>query len=164
MNRKDDHNSGMNKRGRKTGRRILTGVLALAMVLTQQSAFAGVLAVRAEQKEESHVITGFVPLSEETANRVVAAGTALSELALPDTLEAYVLSDDAENEGGGVEDSENPDPEEGEDGTGEEENPGGDGTGGEENPDGDGTGGEENHYGQLKSGDENKYRVGAYGE
>ena len=99
MNRKDDHNSGMNKRGRKTGRRILTGVLALAMVLTQQSAFAGVLAVRAEQKEESHVITGFVPLSEETANRVVAAGTALSELALPDTLEAYVLSDDAENEG-----------------------------------------------------------------
>ena len=57
--------------------------------------------------------------------------------------------------GGGVEDSENPDPEEGEDGTGEEENPGGDGTGGEENPDGDGTGGEENPDGDGADGEEN---------
>lgn len=97
----DQNSVSSNERRKKTGRRILTGILAFAMILTQQSAFAGVLAVRAEQKEESHVITGFVPLSEETADRVVAVGTTLSELALPDTLEVYVLSDDAENEGGG---------------------------------------------------------------
>lgn len=107
MNRRGtDHNSGgSNKRrgktGRKTGRRILTGILAFAMILTGQSEFAGVLAVWAEQKEESLVITGFVPLSEETADRTVALGTTFVELALPDTLKAYVLSEDAEKEGGG---------------------------------------------------------------
>ena len=103
MNRRGtDHNSsGSNKRREKTGRRILTGILAFAMILTGQSEFAGVLAVRAEQKEECRVITGFVPLSEETADCTVAVGTPLSGLALPDTLEAYVLSEDAENEGGG---------------------------------------------------------------
>ena len=159
MNRRGtDHNSsGSNKRREKTGRRILTGILAFAMILTGQSEFAGVLAVRAEQKEECRVITGFVPLSEETADCTVAVGTPLSGLALPDTLEAYVLSEDAENEGGGVEDPETPDPEEGGDGTGEEENPGGegDGTGGEGNPGGeDGTGGEGNPGGGDGTGGE----------
>lgn len=103
MNRRGtSHNSvGSNKNRGKTGRRILTGILAFAMILTGQSEFAGVLAVRAGQKEECRVITGFVPLSEETADRTVALGTTLAELALPDTLEAYVLSEDAENEGGG---------------------------------------------------------------
>ena len=103
MNRREsDQNSvGIRKRRAKTGRRILTGILAFAMILTGQSEFAGVLAVRAKQKEESRVITGFVPLAEETADRTVAVGTTLAELALPDTLEAYVLSEDAENERGG---------------------------------------------------------------
>lgn len=143
MNRRGtDHNSGGNKRREKTGRRILTGILAFAMILTGQSEFAGVLAVRAEQKEESLVITGFVPLSEETADRTVALGTTFVELALPDTLKAYVLSEDAEKEGGGVENPENPDPEDDKDETGGSENPG-DGTGEEENP-GDETGEEEN--------------------
>lgn len=102
MNRRGtSHNSvGSNKKRGKTGRRILTCILAFAMILTQQSSFAGVLAVRAEQ-EASRVITGFVPLSEEMADRTVAVGTTLSKLELPDTLEAYVLSEDAENEGGG---------------------------------------------------------------
>lgn len=101
MNRRGtSHNSvGSNKNRGKTGRRILTGILAFAMILTGQSEFAGVLAVRAGQKEECRVITGFVPLSEETADRTVALGTTFVELALPDTLEAYVLSEDAENEG-----------------------------------------------------------------
>lgn len=102
MNRREtDRNSAGNiyRRG-KTGRRILTGILAFAMILTGQSGLAGVLAVRAEE-ETPRVITGFVPLSEETADQMVAVGTALEELALPGTLEAYVLSEDAENEGGG---------------------------------------------------------------
>lgn len=101
MNRKDDHNSGMNKRGRKTGRRILTGVLALAMVLTQQSEFAGILSVHAEQKEEACRITGFVPLSADVREQRVPVGTDIADLSLPDTLEAYVLTEDAENEWGG---------------------------------------------------------------
>lgn len=101
MNRKDDHNSGMNKRGRKTGRRILTGVLALAMVLTQQSEFAGILSVRAGQKEEACKITGFVPLSANVREQRVSVGTKIGDLSLPDTLEAYVLVEDAENEWGG---------------------------------------------------------------
>ena len=101
MNRKDDHNSGMNKRGRKTGRRILTGVLALAMVLTQQSEFAGILSVRAEKKEEACKITGFVPLSANVLEQRVSVGTKIGDLSLPDTLEAYVFVEDAENEWGG---------------------------------------------------------------
>lgn len=90
----------MKRRG-KTGRRILTGILAFAMILTEQSEFAGVLAVRAKQKEESCMITGFVPLSEEMARQTVPVGTALSDLTLPHTLEAYVAAKYAENEGGG---------------------------------------------------------------
>lgn len=100
MNRKDDHNSSMNKRGRKSGRRILTGVLALAMVLTQQLEFAGILSVRAEQSEACE-ITGFVPLSANVREQRVSAGTKIGDLSLPDTLEAYVLVEDAENEWGG---------------------------------------------------------------
>ena len=100
MNRKDDHNSGMNKRGRKTGRRILTGVLALAMVLTQQSEFAGILSVRAEQKE-AREIAGFVSLSADVREQRVSVGTEIGDLSLPDMLEAYVVVEDAENEGGG---------------------------------------------------------------
>lgn len=100
MNRKDDHNSGMNKRGRKTGRRILTSVLALTMVLTQQSEFAGILSVRAKQKE-AREIAGFVPLPEEVREQRVPLGTEIGDLSLPDMLEAYVVVEDAENEWGG---------------------------------------------------------------
>ncbi len=137
MNRKDDHNSDMNKRGRKTGRRILTGVLALAMVLTQQSEFAGILSVRAEQKEEACKITGFVPLSANVLEQRVSVGTKIGDLSLPDTLEAYVFVEDAENEWGGVESPK--DPEEGDDS--EEKEPGDGDDSGEQNPgDGDDSG------------------------
>ena len=39
-------------------------------------------------------ITGFVDLPEETAQQTVPVGTDISELELPDTLEAYVTVED----------------------------------------------------------------------
>jgi len=161
MNRKDDHNSDMNKRGRKTGRRILTGVLALAMVLTQQSEFAGILSVRAEQKEETCKITGFVPLSANVLEQRVSVGTKIGDLSLPDTLEAYVLVEDAENECvWGVESPK--DPEDGDDS--EEKEPGDGDDSGEQNPgDGDDSG-EQNPGGGDDSGEQNPGDGGDSGE
>ena len=160
MNRKDDHNSGMNKRGRKTGRRILTGVLALAMVLTQQSEFAGILSVHAEQKEEACRITGFVPLSADVREQRVPVGTDIADLSLPDTLEAYVLTEDAENEWG-VESESPKEPEEEDEG--EEQNPG-DGNDSEEQNPGDGDGGEEQNPGDGNDSEEQNPGDGDDGE
>lgn len=114
--RENDHNSCFNrcgsgqqsvqKRSTKrmsglTGRRLLTWLLALTIVLTQQSEFGGMLSVRAGQKEEDRVITGFASLSEETARQEVPFGTQAGNLDLPDTLEASVLPADEKMQGGG---------------------------------------------------------------
>ena len=114
--REDDHNSCFNrcgsgqqsvqKRSTKrmsglTGRRLLTWLLALTIVLTQQSEFGRMLSVRAGQKEEDRVITGFASLSEETARQEVPFGTQAGNLDLPDTLEASVLPADEKMQGGG---------------------------------------------------------------
>lgn len=113
--REDDHNSCFNrcgsgqqsvqKRSTKrmsglTGRRLLTWLLALTIVLTQQSEFGRMLSVRAGQKEEDRVITGFASLSEETARQEVPFGTQAGNLDLPDTLEASVLPADEKMQGG----------------------------------------------------------------
>lgn len=114
--RENDHNSCFNrcgsgqqsvqKRSTKrmsglTGRRLLTWLLALTIVLTQQSEFGRMLSVRAGQKEEDRVITGFASLPEETARQEVPFGTQAGNLDLPDTLEASVLPADEKMQGGG---------------------------------------------------------------
>lgn len=85
----------------QTGRRFLTWLLALTIVLTQQSAFGGMLSVRAGQQEEDRVITGFASLPEETARQEVLFGTQAGDLDLPDTLEASALPADEKMQGGG---------------------------------------------------------------
>ncbi len=47
------------------------------------------------------IITGFESLSDDIREQTVPLGTAIEDLTLPDTLEAYIVEKDAENGGGG---------------------------------------------------------------
>ena len=101
------------KARRKRRLRILAVMLSFCVllhtypdILVTLSAFA---ATGQEQPETRH-ITGFTALSEEIREQTVPVGTTLSELTLPDTLEAVVTeqsSEDAEDKtgGGGKEDA-----------------------------------------------------------
>lgn len=52
-------------------------------------------------KRTDPVITGFADLTDDIREQTVPLGTAIEELTLPDTLEAYIVEKDAENGGGG---------------------------------------------------------------
>lgn len=109
-----------------------------------------------ERENEETLITGFGSLSDEVREQTVPLGTALSELELPDTLEAYVAADT----GDGAEDDAEPDdgdkdqdkdPDDGDDNGGE--TPGeGDDNNGEDTP---GEGDDNNGGGTPGEGDDN---------
>ena len=108
-----DEQRAWSKARRKRCLRILAVILSFCVlihtypdILATFSAFA---ATGQEQPETQH-ITGFTALSEEIREQTVPVGTALSELTLPDTLEAVVteqLSENAEDktDGGGKADA-----------------------------------------------------------
>ena len=107
-------------------------------------------------EQQIREVMEFAALSEDVREQTVAFGTTLRELALPDTLEAYVTVKNGENLGGGVEGNgdleEDPDaPDDDKDGSGDKTEEGnGDGTGeegdggetGDEGEGGDGSGDE----------------------
>lgn len=106
----------------KTGRtplRLLSAALSLSMLLTGCGPLSitpltvisgGVEQLESalqdstedgEAKRTDTVITGFADLTDDIREQTVPLGTAIEELTLPDTLEAYVVVKTPENEGGG---------------------------------------------------------------
>lgn len=109
---------GKGKRG-KTGLRLLSAALSLSLLLTgcgplsitplttitggveqMESALQDSAEDDAAKRTDT-VITGFADLPDDIREQTVPLGTAIEELTLPDTLEAYIVEKDAENEGGG---------------------------------------------------------------
>lgn len=103
-------------RKKKKGLRILSAGLTMSMLLSGCGPASvapvavqdGVEQVGAALQEGNNaagradtVITGFGSLSEDVREQTVFLGTTIEELILPDTLEAYVMGNDAGNEGGG---------------------------------------------------------------
>lgn len=110
-------------RNRKPALRILSATLSLSMLLsgcgplslTPLTAIPGgveqlesALQNSAEDggdsdaaKRTDPVITGFADLTDDIREQTVPLGTAIEDLTLPDTLEAYIVEKDAENGGGG---------------------------------------------------------------
>ena len=93
-------------------------------------------------------ITGFVDLPEETAQQTVPVGTDISELELPDTLEAYVTVEDKND----TENDRKPDDGDQDKDDGEDDSDSGQDNGDQENPD-EGT--DETEDGSNETGDEN---------
>ena len=97
---------------RKRRLRILAAILSFC-ILFKSSPYIwemiSVFAAEESDEEGRQYISGFAVLSEEVREQSVPLGTELYELSLPDALEAYVNAENAENLGGGVESSENPD-------------------------------------------------------
>lgn len=103
------------KSGKRTRLRICSAGLSLSLFLTG----CGPLSITpvtvpdiawpesaGQERENADVtVTGFGSLSDEVREQTVPLGTALSKLALPDTLEAYVVVDTED----GAEDDEKPD-------------------------------------------------------
>ncbi len=95
------------KTNKKKKIRLLAAALSFCLLFTTYPNLPETLLVFAagEQGEEddSH-ISGFAELPEEISVQTVPVGTKLSELELPDSLEAYVVADKGENSsGGGIE-------------------------------------------------------------
>ena len=150
---------------RKRKLRFTAAILAVCLLVTTYpdiletiSVFAAGL--RGDGKAMS--IAGFVDLPEETAQQTVPVGTDISELELPDTLEAYVTvedKNDTENDrkpddgdqdkdkddgDSGQDNGDQENPDEGTDETEDGSNETGDENDGTENPDeGDGNGGDD---------------------
>ena len=101
------------KARRKRRLRILAVILSFCVLFyTYPDILAtfSVFAAAWQEQPETRRIIGFTALSEEIREQTVPVGTALSELTLPDTLEAVVteqLSEDAEDktDGGGKADA-----------------------------------------------------------
>ena len=110
---------GTGRRG-KTGLRILSAGLSLSMLLTGcgpasitpvtvpngveqiESALQDSGDYGASERADA-IITGFESLTDDIREQTVPLGTAIEDLTLPDTLEAYIVEKDAENNvwGGG---------------------------------------------------------------
>lgn len=114
--RKETHRG----RTRKPALRILSAGLSLSMLLSGCGPASltplteipnGVEQIEAAlQQDGGHrgaaeradaVITGFADLPEDIREQTVPLGTTIEELTLPDTLEAYIVEKDAENNVGG---------------------------------------------------------------
>ena len=103
------------KSGKRTRLRICSAGLSLSLFLTGCGSLSITPvtvpdigwpeAAGQERENEETLITGFGSLSDEVREQAVPLGTALSKLALPDTLEVYVAADT----GDGVEDDAEPD-------------------------------------------------------
>lgn len=108
---------GIGKTGR-TPLRLFSATLSLSMLLTGCGPASvmpltvpeGVEQVESALQESGDhdasertdtVITGFTGLPDEIREQTVSPGTTIEELNLPDTLEAYIVEKDAENNVGG---------------------------------------------------------------
>lgn len=150
------------KSGKRTRLRLCSAGLSLSLFLTGCGPLSitpvavpdiGWPETAGQETENADVmVTGFGSLSDEVREQTVPLGTALSELALPDTLEAYVavdtgdVAEDDEKPDDGDKDKdkdqdEDKDPDDGDDNAGE--TPGeGDGSNGGDTPgEGDNNGG-----------------------
>ena len=76
--------------------RILAAVLCFCVVCTTYPNILETLSVIASADADAARITAFVQLPKEVQNQTVAPGTKQEELALPDTLEAYIEQSDTE--------------------------------------------------------------------
>ncbi len=84
------------KKRRKRRMRILAAVLCFCVVCTTYPNILETLSVIASADADAARITAFVQLPKEVQNQTVAPGTKQEELALPDTLEAYIEQSDTE--------------------------------------------------------------------
>ncbi len=84
------------KKRRKRRMRILAAVLCFCVVCTTYPNILETLSVIASADADAARITEFVQLPKEVQNQTVAPGTKQEELALPDTLEAYIEQSDTE--------------------------------------------------------------------
>lgn len=93
------------KTNRKKKIRLLAAALSFCLLFTTYPNLPETLLVFAAgsqgEEDDSH-ISGFAELPEEISVQTVPVGTKLSELELPDSLEAYVVADKGENSSGGV--------------------------------------------------------------
>ncbi|MDE6214324.1 MAG: hypothetical protein K2M70_12730, partial [Lachnospiraceae bacterium] len=85
------------KSRRKRRLRLTAAILAVCLLVTTypnilETVYVFAAGLRGDGGAMS--ITGFVNLPEETAKQTVPVGTDISELELPDTLEAYVTVED----------------------------------------------------------------------
>lgn len=107
-------------RNRKPALRILSATLSLSMLLSGCGPLSltplttipnGVEQIESALQQDGGdsdaakrtdtVITGFADLTDDIREQTVPLGTAIEDLTLPDTLEAYIVEKDAENGGGG---------------------------------------------------------------
>lgn len=133
------------KAGRKRRLRILAVMLSFCVLLTNYPNIVETLSVFAaaeSEQPETRLISGFTALSDEIREQTVPVGTELSELTLPDTLEAVVTmtgenqpSEDTEEQPG---DDGKEDGEEADDGESDGKEPDGDTTGTEDQDSGTG--------------------------
>ncbi|MDE7267988.1 MAG: hypothetical protein K2N89_11035, partial [Lachnospiraceae bacterium] len=98
--------------GRKRRLRITAAILAFCLLVTTYPNILetiSVFAAGARGDGGGMSITGFVDLPEETAQQTVLVGTDISELELPDTLEAYATVEAEDNTEDNTEDDKKPD-------------------------------------------------------
>lgn len=94
------------KSRRKKRLRTLAVILSVCVLFTSSPHIWETVSVFAAEESEGEgrqYISGFAALSEEVREQSVPLGTEIHELSLPDALEAYIIVEDAENSGGGVE-------------------------------------------------------------
>ncbi|MDE6662614.1 MAG: hypothetical protein K2K46_04640, partial [Lachnospiraceae bacterium] len=127
------------KSRRKRWLRITAVILSVCLLVTTYPDILeaiSVFAAGARGEDAIMSVTGFAGLSEEVSEQTVPVGTDISELELPDTLEAYVSvesEDEKKPDDGGQKKDDDEDPEDSDQNKDDKENP--DETGGEEKPD-----------------------------